>query len=178
MNERIGYSLAVPRGWLIFDLQSGQLGQIMGWLGDPDTAAQLQDFLKTPEGQNAGHLAVELNIFAQPPIATLAGVYVLPLSDDISQERVKEWLASAIGSFDMFDINLQTLEIGTTNNLPSIQGVGTSDLSGMGGFNAHIVVTALRANDAAYILLVATRAEAAQSKQPVIDQIIGTFRPE
>ncbi len=176
-SERLGYSLAVPRGWLIFDLQSGQLGQFIGSLGDPAAAAQLQEFLDSPEGQNAGHLAVELNIFAQPPFSSLAGVYTFPLSDDISQEQVKEYVAGAIESVDMDYVKLQSLEIGTINNLPSIQGVGTVDLSSADfDFNAHVVITALRANDTAYILLLVTWANVAKGKQPLIDQIVGTFR--
>ena len=34
-NDRLGYSFAVPRGWSVFDLQSGQLSQIMRFVS-PD----------------------------------------------------------------------------------------------------------------------------------------------
>ena len=65
-----------------------------------------------------------------------------------------------------------------TNNLPSIQGVVTADLSEHGLFNAHAVMTALLANDRAYLLFVAVPASEAEAMQEQIEQIVGSFRPE
>ena len=75
-------------------------------------------------------------------------------------------------------MEVKSLEAGTTNNLPSIRGVASADLASQGLFNAHIVITALRANDTAYILINAVPANQAQNRQQEIDLIIGTFRPE
>ncbi|MDE0464922.1 MAG: APA family fibronectin-binding glycoprotein, partial [Caldilineaceae bacterium] len=41
-NDRLGYSFAVPRGWSVFDLQSGQLSQIMRFVS-PEAAQQVDD---------------------------------------------------------------------------------------------------------------------------------------
>ena len=78
----------------------------------------------------------------------------------------------------MFPVDVQSLKSGTTNNLPSIQGVASADLSSQGLFETHAVITALRANDMAYILVVVTQAENAKAKQQQIDQIVSSFRPE
>ena len=177
VNTRLGYSLAVPRGWSIFDLQSGQLSKILRFV-NPTSAQEVDELLDSPEAENAGHLAIELAIFSQPPIATLAGVGTVPLDDDIPAESVVKWLKRVIESFDMIPLEVQSLETGSTNNLPAIQGIVTADLSEQGLFYSHAVITALRANDTAYILVVVTSAKEAEAKQQQIDQIVGTFRPE
>ena len=179
VNERLSYSFAVPRGWTNFDLQSGQLGQIMRFV-NPEAAAQLDELLKTPEGQNAGDLAVQLAIFSNPPIAAMAGVGIAPLDDDIPAENVVEWLKGLLESSGALPVPLEvtSLEAGTTNNLPSINGVATADLTSQGLFNAHVVITALRANDTAYILAVVVPANQANNRKQEISQIVGTFRPE
>ena len=177
VNRRLGYSLAVPRGWSIFDLQTGQLSQIMRFI-DPSAAQQVDELLASPGAENAGHLAIELKIFSRPPIASLAGVGIVPLDDDIPTANVMQWLSRAIESFDTIPVEVKSLESGTTNNLPSIRGVASADLSSKGLFDAHAVITVLRANDKAYILVVVTQAKDAETKQQQIDQIVGTFRPE
>ena len=177
VNERLGYSYAVPLGWTVFDLQSGQLSQIMRFVS-PDAAQQVDDALNGPGGEYAGHLAVQLAIFSSPPIAALAGVGAIPLDDDIPQENVVEWLEGMLGGFTMIPLKVTSLEAGTTNNLPSINGVATADLSGQGLFEAHAVITALRANGTAYILVVAVPANQATNRRQEINQIVGSFRPE
>ena len=177
VNERLGYSLAVPRGWTPFDLQSGQLSQIMRFVS-PAAAQQVDEALDGPGGEYAGHLAVQLAIFSNPPIAALAGVGVVPLDDDIPQENVVKWLEGMLGGLTMIPLKVTSLEAGTTNNLPSIQGVATADLSSQGLFEAHAIITALRANDTAYILVVAVPANQAKNRQQEMNQIAGSFRPE
>ena len=178
-NERLGYSFAVPRGWSVFDLQSGQLSQIMRFVS-ADAAKQVDDALTGPGGEYAGHLAIQLAIFSNPPIAALAGVGIYPnLDDNISTESLVEWLTEQLESLPLpVPVEVQSLEAGTTNNLPSIQGVASADLASMGLFNAHIVITALRANDTAYILIVAVPDNQAKNRQQEINLIVGTFRPE
>ena len=178
-NERLGYSFAVPRGWSVFDLQSGQLSQIMRFVS-ADAAQQVDDALTGPGGENAGHLGIQLAIFSNPPIAAMTGVGIFPnLDDDISSESLVEWLTKQLESLPLpVPVEVKTLEAGTTNNLPSIKGVASADLASQGLFNAHIVITALRANDTAYILINAVPANQAQNRQQEIDLIIGTFRPE
>ena len=177
VNNRLGYSFAVPRGWSVFDLQTGQLSQIMRFVS-PAAAQQVDEALTGPGSEYAGHLGVELAIFSNPPIAALAGVGAVPLDDDIPPEDVVKWLEGVLGGFTMIPLEVQSLEAGTTNNVPSINGIATADLSGQGLFEAHAVITALRANDTAYILVVAVPANQARNRDQQIQQIVGTFRPE
>lgn len=178
-NDRLGYSFAVPRGWSVFDLQSGQLSQIMRFVS-PDAAKQVDDALTGPGGEYAGHLAVQLAIFSRPPIAAMAGVGIFPnLDDDISSDRLVEWLEKQLEGLPLpIPVEVQSLEAGTTNNLPSISGVATADLASQGLFDAHITITALRANDTAYILVVAVPQNQVQNRANEIKAIVGTFRPE
>ena len=176
VNERLGYSFAVPRGWSTFDLQSGQLSQIMRFVS-PAAAQQVDDALTGPGGEYAGHLAVELAVFSRPPIAAVAGVGAVPLDDDIPSGSVVKWLEGMLGSDAMTPLEVQSLEAGTTNNLPSIQGIVKADLRSQGLFNARVVFTALRASDTAYILFVAVPDDQAQRRQQEINRIVGTFRP-
>ncbi len=179
VNERLGFSYAVPPGWLSFDLQSGQLSQIMRFVS-PAAAEQVDDALTQPGGENAGHLSAQVAIFSRPPIAALAGVGIFPnLDDDISSERLVDWLTEQLERLPLpVPVEVQSLEAGTTNNLPSINGVATADLAAQGLFSAHIAITALRANDTAYILIVAVPENQVRNRQQEINQIIGTFRPE
>ena len=178
-NDRLGYSFAVPRAWTVFDLQSGQLSQIMRFVSQ-EAAKQVDDALTGPGGEYAGHLGVQLAIFSRPPIAALAGVGIFPdLDDDILSESLVEWLGKQLASLPLpVPVEIQSLEAGTTNNLPSIQGVASADLTSQGLFDAHVVITALRANDTAYILIVAVPENQVQNRQKEINAIIGTFRPE
>ena len=177
VNDRLGYSLAVPRGWLFFDVHGSQLSQIMRFIS-PSAAQEVDGLLSTPGAENAGHVAVKINIFSRPPIQSVAGVGIVPLDDDITAESVVRQLKDEIESFDVVPLVVQRLESGTTNNLPSIQGVVTADLSGHGLFKAHAVMTALLANDKVYILFVAVPAGDAEAMQQQINQIVSTFRPE
>ena len=177
VNDRLGYSLAVPRGWLFFDVHSAQLGQILRFI-DPAAAEEAGGLLSTPGAENAGHVAVRLDIFSRPPIKAVAGVGIAPLDDGMTTESVVEQLREEIETFDMVPLKVLRLEAGTTNNLPSIQGVVTADLSEHGLFNAHAVMTALLANDKAYLLFVAVPASEAEAMQEQTEQIVGSFRPE
>ena len=177
VNRRLGYSLAVPRGWSVFDLQSGQLSQVMRFV-DPSAAQEVDELLAMPGAENAGHVAIELAIFSSPPISSILYAGIAPLDDDIPTENVVKWLREIMESDELDPVDVQSLEAGTTNNLPSILGVATADLSSQGLFDAHAAITALRANDTAYILVVVIPSKDVEDKQQQIDQIVGTFRPE
>jgi len=43
---------------------------------------------------------------------------------------------------------------------------------------AHLEITVLRANQTAYLLTIAARPDAAAANQPVIEQIVDSFRVE
>ena len=72
VNDRLGYSLAVPRGWLVFDVHSAQIGQILRFI-DPAAAQEAGGLLSTPGAENAGHVAVRLDIFSRPPDQSCRG---------------------------------------------------------------------------------------------------------
>lgn len=179
-DSRLGYSLAVPDGWYVTDLQRVDQHPIWGTFSKVYSVAAkgIEDVLASPGGENVGYLALELDLFPKPSIKTMALVGTTSLDDDIPAETVVLLLSDLIESFDMFPVGAPEFVFGTTKGLPSIQGVVTADLSSQGLFNAHAVVTALRANDTAYILLVVTEVKDVKVKQPLIDQIVGTFRPE
>ena len=179
-DDRLGYSLAVPNGWHIIDLQRIEQHPLWGTVKRffPDAAEGLKEVVDSPEGENVGYLALELDMFPRPSVKSIALVAIAPLADDMPPDIVIQLLSSAIQSISVFHVDVQSLKSGTTNNLPSIQGVVSADLSSQGLFEAHAVITALRANDTAYILVVVTQAENAKAKQQQIDQIVSSFRPE
>ena len=176
VNDRLNYSFAVPSGWLTFDLQSGQLSQIMRTVS-PRAAEQVDAALKGPGGEYAGHIAFELDPTSRQPILAMAGAGAVPLADDIPQKSLVKWLEEMLESFPADQLEVHSVKEGTTNNLPSIQGVLTADLSSQGLFHARVVITMLRENDTAYILTVLTGAIDASEKRTLVDAIIGTFRP-
>ncbi len=177
VNKHLGYSLSVPSGWSVFDLRTGQLSQIMRFV-DPAAAQEIDEILDSPEAEYAGHVAIELAIFSRPPISSIMYVGIAPLDDDIPTENVVKWLRDELESEELDPIEVHNLKAGTTNNLPSIRGVASADLSGQGLFDALVDITVLRANGKAYILVVVIQAKDAESKQQQIDQIVGSFRPE
>ena len=179
-DSRLGYSVAVPDGWHVIDLQRANQHPLWGTFSKvyPVLAKDLEDVLASPGGENIGYLALELDLFPKPSVKTIALVGTTSLDDDMPAETVVQLLSSVIESFDMFPVGTPDFSIGTTNDLPSIRGIVTADLRSQGLFNAYTVVTALRANDTAYVLLVATEAKDVEAKQPLINQIVGTFRPE
>ena len=176
VNDRLEYSFAVPSGWLTFDLQSGQLSQIMRTVS-PNAAEQVDAALKEPGGEYAGHIAVELDLTSGQPISALAGVGAVPLADHIPQKSVVKWLEEVLESFPSDQLELHSVKAGTTNNLPSIQGVATVDLSSQGLFDGRAVMTMLRANDTAYILVILTKSIDTRDRRDLVDAIVGTFRP-
>ena len=105
VNERLGYSLAVPRGWLVFDVHSAQLGQILRFI-DPAAAEEAGGLLSTPGAENAGHVAVRLDIFSRPPIKAVAGVGIAPLDDGMTSEGVVKQLRDEIETFDMVPLKV------------------------------------------------------------------------
>ena len=138
-------------------------------------------------GENAGHVAVDIRWrslcrFFCPPtspyVGGLVGVGAVPLSDDLPSEIVIEFLRGAIETNGEVPAKVHSLESGVTNNLPSIQGSVTVDLRRYALFKARAVVTALRANDTAYILTVAVPSNQYKGRQGQIDQIVCTFRPK
>ena len=74
---------------------------------------------------------------------------------------------------------IQSLDTATVNNLPAVRGAVTADLSSV-GMNAQVFakVVGLVANNKIYILTLVTQASNQPAKEPIFDQIIGSFRPQ
>ena len=180
VDGRLGYSLAVPFNWLAFDLQAGDLDQVTGHLGDETATQQLRAFLDTPEGEKLGFFAVEPDpesMYTFPIFPTFLIVSTAPLPDDLTDE---EWLALAEKSIPSWgNTQLITVEMVTSNNLSLIRAVAAIRLGDPSQLlNAHLDITILRANQTAFLLIIASRPDVAAANQPVIEQIVDSFRVE
>ena len=179
-DDRLGYSLAVPFPWLTFDLQSRVLDPVANLLGGEDAMELLREFLDSPEGSSLGILAVEPDLsqlFASPPFPMFLNVSIAPMPDEVTAEQLVAFVKGSAETID--DVQLHSIRTGAVNEMPALQVVASADLSGMDFDVApHLVIMILRANQTAYILTIATRSNAASAKQALIDQIVGTFRPD
>lgn len=177
-DHRLGYTYAVPRGWQTIDLPRIEEHSLWGIIKRffPDVSGQLTDFLKTPEGQRLGYLAVDVDVFPRPTARTIALAAVWPLDDDLPSEVIVQVLPEMLGSIPQVPIDLARVEARIINNLPAIQAVGAADLRSQGLFYAHTVVTVLRWQDNAYLLAVLSPAQDDAADQ-LIEQIVGSFGP-
>jgi hypothetical protein len=76
-------------------------------------------------------------------------------------------------------VDVQSLDTAVINNMPGVRGTATADLSSVGmAAKVFAKVAALIANDKVYILTLVTQDTNQAAKEPVFDQIIGSFRPE
>ncbi len=178
-DDRLGYSLAVPFTWLTFDLHSGALDPIAGLLGGKIATDFLREFLDSPEGKNLGILAIEPDItqlFANPPFPPFLNVSTAPWPADLTAKQLVGFIQNS--AENIADVQLHSVMTGAVSGMPALRAVVTANLSGMGfDIAPYVVVTVLRANQTAYVLTVATRVQTAAVKQPLIEQIVGTFRP-
>lgn len=180
VDDRLGYSLAVPSGWQIFEFQKIEQHPLWSLFGTffGEFAQGLEKYLASTWGENLGYLVVEIDRFPKPSVKSILLVGTAPLDDRMPSEVVIQLLYGAIDSIDLFSMDVHSLEPGITNNVPSIRGVASADLSSRGLFEAYVDITALRARDSAYVLAVLVPAKDAQEKQQLIEQVVGTFRPE
>ena len=177
-DDRLGYTYAVPQGWQTIDLPRIEDVSLWGIIKRffSDVSGQLTDFLKTPEGQRLGYLAVDVDMFPRPTARTIALAAVWPFDDDLPSEAVVQLLPEMLGSIRQVPIDLERVEARIINNLPAIQAVGAADLRSHGLFYAHTVVTVLRWQDNAYLLAVLSPAQDDVADQ-LIEQIVGSFGP-
>ncbi len=177
-DHRLGYTYAVPQGWQTIDLPRIEEHSLWGIVKRffSDVSGQLTDFLKTPEGQRLGYLAVDVDMFPRPTARTIAFAAVWPLDDDLPSEAIVQLLPEMLGSIRQVPIELERVEARIINNFPAIQAVGAADLRSHGLFYAHTVVTVLRWQDNAYLLAVLSPAQDDVADQ-LIAQIVGSFGP-
>ena len=177
-DDRLGYTYAVPQGWQTIDLPRIEEHSLWGIIKRvfSDVSDQLTDFLKTPDGQRLGYLAVDVDMFPRPTARTIALAAVWPLDDNLPSEVVVQLLPEMLGSIRQVPIDLESVEARIINNLQAIQAVGAADLSSHGLFYAHTVVTVLRRQDNAYLLAVLSPAQDDAADQ-LIEQVVGSFGP-
>jgi len=89
-------------------------------------------------------------------------------------QAVIESNLSALG-----EVELGVVEATTINNLPAVRSTATANLASV-GLDATLFakVVGLIANDKIYVMTLVAPADQQAAKEPVFDQIIGSFRPE
>jgi hypothetical protein len=176
-----GYSLAVPGGWSALDLRSAQFQQLANTFGMGAQLGPLNDFLASPEGDTLGVIYITdlmSAMFGGLPTALNVSVIEAPGQTPDSLLTWLEGMIDANASM-LGGAQIESLETATINNMPGVRGSATADLSSV-GMNAKVFakVVALIANDKIYILTLVAQDTQRAAKEPVFDQIIGTFRPE
>gem|GEM_PF-1242888 len=180
-DEERGYSLAFPRGWTNLDLRSSQFQNMAGTFGMGDMIGQLNDFLDSEQGQAVGIVGItDLTAVMFGGLPTLLNVSVIDApgaTQEWAMELIEANLDANAGMLG--DVEIRDLSPATVNNLPAIRGSAVADLSQV-GMNAELFakVVGLLANDKIYVLTLATPSDKMAEKEPVFDQIIGSFRPE
>lgn len=181
MDERLGYSFAVPRGWSQLDLRGSQFQTLAGMFGMGDQITALNRFLDTPEGQMLGEVYItDLTSAMFGGLPTLLAVVVADApgyTPEEARQLVEELLAS--NATVLGNVRIDNLTATTVNNLPAVQGTATANLAQVGmNASAFAKVVALLANDQVYLMVQLAQENQRAAKEPVFDQIIGTFRPE
>lgn len=174
-----GYSLALPRGYTLLDLRSAQFRNLANAVGMGDRIATLSEFLDSPTGQIVGILAASdltgMIFGGLPTIAQVMVVNAVGANQETAQVSV-EGLLSGQGGF-LSNPVIGKMESVTINNLPGVRATVTGNLAGGNRPMAGKVV-GLLANDKFYVLIQLAEASKWTAKEPIFDQIIGTFRPE
>lgn len=180
-DERLRYSFAVPSGWTALDLQGTQVRTVAGLLGMGEQIEQLNQFLASPAGQGIGFIYVtDLMSAMFGGLPTLLNVSVVDAPGLTAEEAlalVQQSIESNLAALD--EVNIDALEVATVNNLPAVRGRATANLAAIGINNTILgKVVGLLANDKIYILTLVTPGDQQAAKEPIFDQIIGSFRPE
>lgn len=180
-DERLAYSFAVPGGWTELDLRSAQFQNLANTFGMGAQLGPLNDFLASPEGDALGYIYVtDLMSAMFGGLPTLLNVSVID-APGVTPDTLLTWLESMIeaNASALGDANIESMETATVNGMPAVRGAATANLASV-GMNASVFakVVAIIANDQVYILTLAAQDTQRAAKEPVFDQIIGTFRPE
>ena len=177
-DDRLGYSFAIPRGWSELDLRGAQFRQLLTTVGQGAVVPQIDSFLATKEGEMLGkiYIADLLNAMSGGLPSAIV-VPVVPAPAGMTLEDGKAMVEANLGALP--GAKAEGLEIATINGIPGIRGNLTANLASV-GFNATAFgkVVALLANDKLYIMGLVTQESNRGAKEPIFDQVIGTFRPE
>ncbi len=180
-DPRLAYSFAVPSGWTALDLQGTQFRSIAGMFGMGEQLAQLDEFLESPEGQMIGMFYITDLMSAMfggfPTILNVSVIdapgYTAESARDLVQEAIEGNL-SALG-----EVTIGAIAATTVNNLPAVRGSATANLASVGmDVTLFAKVVGLVANDKIYVMTLVAPADQQAAKEPIFDQIIGSFRPE
>lgn len=181
VDEERAYSLAVPRGWSPLDLRSAQFQQMANTFGAGGQLGPLNDFLASEQGEALGVLYItDISAALFGGLPTVLNVFVLdapgytPATAVELIEGMLEANASMLG-----DVTLENVSECTVNNMPAVCATATANLANFGfDMELFVKVVGILANDKFYILTLASPADKRGEKEPVFDQIIGSFRPE
>jgi hypothetical protein len=180
-DDTLGYSLAVPNGWSALDLRSAQFQNLANTFGMGAQLAPLNDFLASPEGESLGVIYVtDLMNAMFGGLPTALNVFVLD-APGVTPDSLLEWLQANMeaNSAMLGNVEIRDMNTATINNMPGVRGSAVADLSQYGmAARVFAKVAAIIANDKIYILTLVTQDTNQAAKEPVFDQIIGTFRPE
>ena len=180
-DDRLVYSFAVPTGWTALDLQSTQFRTIAGMVGMGDQMAQLDAFLASPEGQPIGLIYVTdlmSAMFGGFPTILNVSVFDAPgYTADSARALLQEAIATNMSALG--DVQLGTIEATTVNKLPAVRTTATANLAAVGmDTTAFAKAVGLLANQKIYVMTLVAQGDQQTAKEPIFDQIIGTFRPE
>jgi hypothetical protein len=180
-DDRLAYSFAVPGGWSELDLRSANFQNLANTFCMGAQLGPLNDFLDSPEGEALGFIYVtDLMSAMFGGLPTLLNVTVIDAPGQ-TPDSLLTWLEGMIeaNASMLGDASIESMETATVNGLPAVRGSATANLASV-GMNASVFakVVALIANDKVYILTLASQLDQRAAKEPVFDQIIGTFRPE
>lgn len=181
MDADLGYSLAVPGGWTELDLRSAQFQNLANTVGMGGQLGPLNEFLASPEGDALGVIYItDLMSAMFGGVPTLLNVTVVDAPGFTPETLVDMLEANIAANASMLgDATIESMEPSTVNGLPAVRGAATANLASV-GMNASVFakVVALIANDKVYILTLVAQDNQRAAKEPVFDQIIGSFRPE
>ena len=180
-DARLAYSFAVPSGWTALDLQSTQFRTIAGMVGMGDQMTQLDEFLASPEGQVIGLIYVTdlmSAMFGGFPTILNVSVFDAPgYSAEDARDLVQETISTNLSALG--DVQIGSIEATTVNNLPAVRTTATANLAAVGmDTTAFAKAVGLLANQKIYIMTLVAQGDQQAAKEPIFDQIIGTFRPE
>ncbi len=180
-DARLAYSFAVPNGWTALDLQGTQFRSIAGMFGMGEQMEQLDQFLESPEGQMIGMIYVTDLMSAMfggfPTILNVTVADAPGYTAESARALVQAVIESNLSALG--EVELGVVEATTINNLPAVRSTATANLASV-GLDATLFakVVGLIANDKIYVMTLVAPADQQAAKEPVFDQIIGSFRPE
>lgn len=181
VDTNLGYSLAVPGGWTQLDLRSAQFQNLANTFGMGSQLGPLNDFLASPDGEALGVIYVTdlmSAMFGGLPTALNVTVIDAP---GVTPDTLLDWLQGMIeaNASMLGDAQIESLDTAVINNMPGVRASATANLASV-GMNASVFakVAAQIANDKIYVLTLIAQDNQRAAKEPVFDQIIGTFRPE